>query len=128
MADAARKIDEQEHSDVRRSARASVYVNVDITSEHNFWTDMTMNIAEGGVFVATHQEVPLGTVLVVNMMLPRERAAIVAFAEVRWTRAYSGQADVPPGLGLAFVHVEDDGLTRIRRFLATVREPLFFED
>lgn len=127
MAEAARKIDD-ENSHVRRSARASVYVNVDITSEHNFWTDMTMNIAEGGVFVATHQEVPLGTVLVVHMMLPHERAAIIALAEVRWTRAYSGQADVPPGLGLAFAHVEDDGLARIRRFVATVREPLFFEE
>lgn len=127
MAEAARKLDE-ENSHVRRSARASVYVNVDITSEHNFWTDMTMNIAEGGVFVATHQEVPRGTVLVVHMMLPRERVALIALAEVRWTRAYSGQADVPPGLGLAFVHVEGDGLERIRRFVATVREPLFFEE
>jgi uncharacterized protein (TIGR02266 family) len=87
-----------------------------------------MNMSEGGLFVATHNCVPVGTRLVLNMVLPFEDEPIVTLVEVRWTRAYSGQDDVPPGLGLQFVDADPPALAKIRKFVSTVREPLFYED
>ena len=112
----------------RGDGRTAVYANVDLHSEHNFWSGITMNMSEGGLFVATHNFVPVGTLLVLNIMLSQEREPLVMLVEVRWTRPYSGQEDVPPGLGLQFVDGDAASLAKIRKFVATIREPLLFED
>jgi uncharacterized protein (TIGR02266 family) len=101
---------------------------VDLSSEHNFWSGLTMNMSDGGLFVATHNIVPVGTELVLNMVLPFEGEPIVLLSKVRWTRPYSAQDDVPPGLGLQFVEPDASALAKVKRFVATVREPLFFDD
>jgi uncharacterized protein (TIGR02266 family) len=127
MGDAARNLDPEMRPDARRAARACVYVSIDIFSDHNFWTGLTMNMSEGGVFVATHHAVPVGTTLVLNMTLPFERDPIVTLAEVRWTRLFSDSDDCPPGLGLQFHALDPSSLAKIRKFVTTVREPLLFE-
>lgn len=128
MAYAAEKLEADFHASTRRTPRASVYVSMDVFSEHNFWTGLTMNMSEGGVFVATHHEVPVGTVLVTHMSLPFEEEPVVILAEVRWRRPLSDDPDSPPGLGLQFVDASDDAVSKIRRFVSTVRDPLFFEE
>lgn len=113
--------------DTRVVPRASVQVAVDIASEHNFWTGITMNISEGGVFVATHRLEPKGASLVVELTLPEDEKPILALAEVRWTRDYTESSDAPPGLGLKFVSIDSSALERIRAFVERVREPILFE-
>jgi uncharacterized protein (TIGR02266 family) len=125
LRDSRRLEPREEH---RGAARAAVYANVDLHSEHNFWSGLTMNMSEGGLFVATHNFVPVGAVLVLHITLGQEKEPLVLLAEVRWTRAYSGQEDVPPGLGLQFIDTDQAALAMIRKFVATIREPLFFED
>jgi uncharacterized protein (TIGR02266 family) len=105
----------------------SVHVEIDVYSEHNFWSGITMNVSEGGVFVATHRYEAPGTTLIVDMDIPGESEPLVALAEVCWSRSFSGDSDVPPGLGLQFVHIEEDSLAKIRRFVERVREPMLFE-
>lgn len=114
--------------DTRAEPRAAVYASVDLFSENNFWSGLTMNMSDGGVFVATHNVVPVGTVLVLNLLLPFEKEPVITLAQVRWSRAYTGQADVPPGLGLQFVDTDTKSLAKIRKFVATMREPLFYDE
>lgn len=115
--------------EARATIRHSVHVEVDLFSEHNFWSGLTMNMSEGGLFVATHHTLPLGVRVMLNMTLPTDDLEpIVAIAEVRWTRAYSEQDDIPPGLGLQFVDLDPRSLSRIRRFVTTLRTPLLFDD
>jgi uncharacterized protein (TIGR02266 family) len=130
MGEAARNLDLDLDlgDETRAEPRAAVYASVDLFSEHNFWSGLTMNMSEGGLFVATHNVVPVGTTLVLHMLLPFEREPVVTLAQVRWTRAYTDQHDVPPGLGLQFVDPDAKSLKKIKKFVATVREPLFFED
>lgn len=131
MADAARQIEEtnqDDKADSRVQPRAEVHVDIDIFSEHNFWAGFSMNVSEGGVFVATHANVPVGTMLIVHLNLPGEADPLVTLAEVRWSRAYTGQADVPPGLGLQFVALDAATAQKVRAFVEKVREPLFYDD
>ena len=51
----------------RLAPRADVQIAIDLGSEHNFWSGLTMNMSEGGVFVATFRDVPVGTTLSVEM-------------------------------------------------------------
>lgn len=128
MGEAARKVDQEFQTDTRESPRADVYASVDLFSEHNFWSGLTMNMSEGGLFVATHNVVPVGTRLVLHMVLPFENEPIVTLVDVRWTRSYTDQEDVPPGLGLQFIDTDPAALAKIRNFVSTVREPLFYDD
>lgn len=128
MGEAALKQDQELRSNERSKPRAAVYASVNLASEHQFWSGLTMNMSEGGLFVATHHVVPVGATLELNMKLPWEREPIVTLVEVRWVREYSGQDDVPPGLGLKFINTDEKSLAKIRRFVATIREPLFFDE
>ncbi len=114
-------------SQMRRSARANAYLCIDLCSEHNFWTGLTMNLSEGGVFVATHVILPPGTLVGLHLELPRSPQRIMTLGEVRWSRAYTGNDDVPPGLGIQFVGLDETSLAAIRKFVTTIREPLLFE-
>ena len=112
---------------MRKTARANAYLCIDLCSEHNFWTGLTMNLSEGGVFVATHEILPPGALVAIHLELPRHRPRIMTLGEVRWSRAYTGDDDVPPGLGIQFVGLDEPSLTAIRRFVTTIREPMVFE-
>lgn len=114
-------------SQMRRSARANAYLCIDLCSEHNFWTGLTMNLSEGGVFVATHVILPAGALVGLHLELPRSPQRIMTLGEVRWSRAYTGNDDVPPGLGIQFVGLDEPSLEAIRRFVTTIREPLLYE-
>ena len=114
-------------SETRGALRANVYLSVDVFAGHDFWTGLTMNMSEGGLFVATHNALPeVGSMVVLNINIPFEDEAVVALAEVRWTRANTDD-DAPPGLGLQFVDLSAGSLEKIARFVTTVREPLSFE-
>jgi uncharacterized protein (TIGR02266 family) len=115
-----------EEKEDRQHARANVNGEIDIYSETNFWTGLTMNISEGGVFVATHMLLPMGAMVVLNLTLEGE--TIATLGQVRWTRDFCVDSDVPPGIGIQFVNLDKRMLFAIRRFMATVREPLLFED
>lgn len=128
---AALKIQPDEDFGVRTnervSPRAVAYLCIDLCSEHNFWTGLTMNISEGGVFVATHVILKPGSLVGLHLELPNHGARVMTLGEVRWTRAYTGDDDVPPGLGIKFVGLDLAALSAIRKFVMTIREPILFE-
>lgn len=109
----------------RKHPRANAYLCIDLCSEHDFWTGLTMNISEGGVFVATHLLLDPGTLVSLHLALPSAR--VLTLGEVRWRREYSGDDDVPPGMGVRFVGLDAAALQALRNFIVTVREPLLFE-
>lgn len=109
----------------RKHPRANAYLCIDLCSEHNFWTGLTMNISEGGVFVATHVLLDPGTVVSMHLVLPQAR--ILTLGEVRWRREYTGDDDVPPGMGIQFVKLDPTSLKAVRDFVTKIREPILFE-
>ena len=113
---------------MRRTPRANAYLCIDLCSEHNFWTGLTMNLSEGGVFVATHVLLPTGSLVGLHLELPPTTSQrIMTLGEVKWSRAYTGNDDVPPGLGIQFVGLDEPSLLAIRRFVTTIREPFVVE-
>lgn len=112
--------------DERKSPRAVAYLCIDLCSQHNFWTGLTLNISEGGVFVATHVLLEPGSLVGLHLELPNNQR-VMTLGEVRWSRSYGGDDDVPPGLGIKFVGLDLAGLSAIRKFMKTIREPILFE-
>jgi uncharacterized protein (TIGR02266 family) len=112
--------------ELRRELRFVAQVEVDFQSDSHFYTGLSENLSEGGLFIATYDVRPVGTEMDVVVRLPGHGEPIRTRGTVRWIREFSESSDAAPGMGL-HLSLDDAALPRIRRFLST-RPPLFFDD
>jgi uncharacterized protein (TIGR02266 family) len=92
--------------------------------EAQFFAGLSLDISEGGLFVATYHVLPLGTQLGLRFELP-DGTEIQARGEVRWIRRPHAHED-RPGLGIAFTELSAEALEKIVAYCET-RPPLYFE-
>ena len=102
--------------------RARLETEVSLTSESQFFSDLSGDISEGGLFVATYRAVAVGTVIDIEFSLPD--GPVRAVGRIQWTRP--GGLDLPPGLGIAFVALAEEDRRRIQLFCER-RSPLYCE-
>lgn len=113
-------------ADQRGSKRIAVAVDVSMETPHNFYMGLTENLSEGGLFVATYDDVPLGTELELRLSLPGS-PPIKTRGIVRWIREHTQfTEDVVPGVGLEMVDLSEADTQAIRKFLAD-RDPIYYE-
>ena len=113
--------------DPRRSVqRFSIDTEIGFQSESNFYTGFTEDISEGGLFLATFDCRPVGSMLYINFTLPNGELVSVE-GIVRWVRDYNRSTpDTTPGMGVQFTSLAEEHRSAINRFL-TQREPMFYE-
>jgi uncharacterized protein (TIGR02266 family) len=113
----------------RRSVdRLAIEVAVDFVSEHNFFAGFSLNVSEGGLFVATHMHQPVGTKVAITLALPDDGEPLALMAEVRWIREHKDDSEASAGMGLRFLALSPEAEARIQSFVKRVRDPLFFEE
>jgi uncharacterized protein (TIGR02266 family) len=105
------------------SARLRLDAELSLTSESQFFSDLSGDIAEGGLFVATYRHIALGTVVDLDLAFPD--GSVTAIGRVRWVRPVG--FDLPPGLGLELVALSEGVRKRIEHF-CRVRPPLYYEE
>ncbi|MEM9691624.1 MAG: TIGR02266 family protein, partial [Myxococcota bacterium] len=88
----------------RAAPRYRVELEIDFTTEHNFYQGFVENLSEGGLFVATHQLKPIGEMIQFNIDLAG--AHVMGLGEVRWTREANEETGQTPGMGLRFVRLD----------------------
>ncbi len=116
--------------DQRKSPRVDYEVEVDVTSEDNFFTGFIRNISSGGLFIHTHDPLPIGREINVRFTVPTIRDPVTARAVVRWVRSYGSHApDSVPGMGVQFLDVlPSEAIRAINEFIEKRREPEFFDE
>lgn len=111
----------------RASPRASLSAEVDLSSDTNFFSGFSTDIAAGGLFIATLTVLEIGSTVTVKFTLP-DRTEISATGEVRWARVLDERApQVLPGMGIQFLDLSPKAKASIENFIAQ-REPMFFPD
>lgn len=111
----------------RQFVRHDVQVSVDFASEHNFYTGLSNDLSEGGLFIATIDILPIGAPIDLTLTLPGGHA-IQARGQVRWVRDYNDNTpEVAPGMGVQFTQLPGTDSTAIQRFLLE-REPFLYCD
>lgn len=109
----------------RASQRVAVGVDIHLASDSHFFSGLSGDISEGGLFLSTYRSLPVGSAVEIEFSLPGSGTPLHARGEVRWLREHStGQ---PQGVGIAFDHLEEDDRERIHRF-CTMRPPLYYDD
>lgn len=110
----------------RPKSRASLVAEVSATSESNFYTGISGDIDEGGVFIATDLNHQPGTLIDLTLSLPGNTPLRLA-GEVRWIREYSEfTADMAPGLGVGLFNLPAEARRAITGFMIA-RQPLFYD-
>lgn len=110
---------------VERKKRVRVQVGVDLNTATNFFVGTSLNLSEGGLFVATRAEVPVGTEVDLSFTLPTG-ASIQMRGAVRWRRAPDDRMPlVTAGVGVQFVDASEEALEQVRLFIEQ-RDPLVY--
>lgn len=100
-------------------------VRLRLDSEANLYSGLIED-TPSGVFVPTYRSHPLGTLVAVALDVPGRDDLLVVNTVVRWHRDETEGSDVPPGMGLEFLHVAGKARALLQRF-ALRRPPLLFE-
>lgn len=111
----------------RTAQRIDVEIEVTLTGPHTFFSGLTMDISEGGVFVATHQIFPIGTEFRMILFLGKEKLEIDSL--VVWVRGEDSAmiSGEEPGMGLKFIKLDSRSLAVISEFIKK-REPILYDD
>jgi uncharacterized protein (TIGR02266 family) len=108
----------------RKSDRTPFLADLEFGEDAQFFTGLSLDISEGGLFVATYTEIPLGTRLVLCFDLP-DGTAVEARGEVKWRRSAVVDGE-RPGIGIAFTELPDEARRRIAE-LCERHSPLYFD-
>ncbi len=111
----------------RAHQRTSLKASVHMTSETNFYTGFTNDIGEGGLFVATHQVLPMDSVIELEFSIPGRPEPIKAEGKVRWVREYNELSDAEPGMGIQFEALAKGDAEQIQTFVGR-RDSIFYDD
>jgi uncharacterized protein (TIGR02266 family) len=112
---------------VSKGPRTAMEANVGATTESNFYVGFSGEISEGGVFVATYNVVPIGSLIEVLVTLPGGFEAKLP-GKVRFVRdPMDFSMDSEPGVGVAFEALPDKDRELILRFIRK-RPPMFYDD
>lgn len=86
-------------------------VVVDKANDNNFFTGLTGEISDGGLFVATHNVLPVGTRVALKVYLPE--GTLKALGQVSWVRK------APGGMGIRMTDLNLAEQEPVLRWLAT---------
>ena len=111
----------------RLHERVPLTVEVTLESEHNFYTGVSNDISEGGVFVASYMPPPVGSMVELSLMLPGSSEAFTMMGIVRWVRDIKAACEgYPAGCGIEWVDVSEPAMRLIQRFVHQ-RETILYE-
>ncbi len=111
----------------RASPRVSIDADIGFQSETNFYTGFSEDISSGGLFIATYDISPMGSLININFTLP-DGHLVTASGKVCWVREFNDATpDTMPGMGIQFQTLSLEDKQAISRFIEQ-RQPMFYEE
>ena len=115
------RVQDEEEANRRRSMRLALHANVTLRSETNFFSCMTENISDGGIFVATLSPPAIGESVKLQISVEGEGGIIVE-GIVRWLRS---SEDGYSGCGIQFQNLSPAAKAAVDELVTNIhRDPL----
>jgi uncharacterized protein (TIGR02266 family) len=112
----------------REHLRIPMAVGVSLSSDHNFYVGWSENISEGGLFVVTHELLPVGTRVEVTLEVAGQLEPTTLTCQVCWHRKTDElTSDCEPGMGLSFLDLAPETEEKIQTFVSVRREAMFID-
>jgi uncharacterized protein (TIGR02266 family) len=114
-------------SEKRKFKRFQIVIEIGIHTKSNFFTGLTNDISEGGLFVQTYDIQPIGTELEVQILLPGMEEPAKIATMVTWIREPLDMGeDDQAGMGLKLVNPHPILKRAIKKYVRR-HEPLFYD-
>lgn len=108
--------------DERRSARRlPIEVDVEVEGAAQRFRAVSLDLSIGGMFVGTHELIPIGAQVMLSFKLPNG-SELEVLGTVQWRKSEGGA-----GLGVAFFCLDPEIKATLERF-CSVREPLYLAE
>lgn len=112
--------DEDSKASERRkdSPRASVEIEVDLSTLGVYYLTKIVNISSGGAFICHPDIKPIGTLLKISFKLPFDSYLIETEAQVTWSYKQAGKAKPSStGMGVKFLEIKSDDQKKIQAYI-----------
>lgn len=107
----------------RESTRTPLTTDVHLQfGETELMVGQTANISVGGMFVAARSPRPVGTLLRFEILIPSIEEPLRGLGEISWIRVRAEGVGCPPGMGIQFRHLDDDGQAQLEEHLQRAEE------
>jgi uncharacterized protein (TIGR02266 family) len=101
----------------RSAPRVPVRMQVEIEEDVREKELTCINISDGGLYLRTRTPLADASVIHISFQLPHDSEKIKIAAEVVRTLAPGAQPETEPGMGLRFLDITGDQLSRIRNYV-----------
>ena len=115
--------------DRRRTNRANVDwdLEVDVEGENVVYTGLIKDISTGGVFIATREPLPTGTVMSLRFSFPNLPEAVRVNSRVQWVRDHFSESSRATGMGVQFLDLPEHIRARMNEYIAD-KSVLMYEE
>lgn len=120
-------LDQESAIAARRYDRVSMRAQVDLHSCDNFYTGLSENISEGGLFIRTDAPLAVGDELDIDLLI-MDYGPYTYRCRVMWVRQSEPGSGLPNGMGCSFVDLPEDHRTFLQQFIdSRLRESLYYD-
>jgi len=104
----------------RKEPRYALHIKIRFGQERDkMFTDYTVNVNTGGLYVSSSRLLPVGTLLFVEFILPGNDKIINCKARVAWVNKGNSpiKRDLPAGMGLGFIGISLEEMNVVRDYI-----------
>ena len=103
----------------RIGARVSGKISISFKKADDFFRAYIANLGEGGLFIHTTKNLPVGSLLDLEFSLPDSNQAITTKGKVVWARPQDMSTEkMPPGMGIQFIAINPNDNELLKNYLA----------
>ena len=102
----------------RIGERVSGKISISFKRASDFFKAYIANLGEGGLFIHTTKDLPVGSLLDLEFSLPDSDQVITAKGRVMWVRPQDMSTEkMPPGMGIQFIDMNPNDKKLLKNYL-----------
>lgn len=106
----------------RIGKRVSGKINISFKKADDFFKSYIANFGQGGLFIHTTKNLPVGSLLDLEFNLPDSNQEITTKGKVMWIRPQDMSTEkMPPGMGIQFMNMNPNDSKLLKNYLAKFR-------
>jgi len=103
----------------RSGERVRGKISISFKKAGDFLKSYIANLGEGGLFIHTTKNLPVGSLLYLEFSLPDSNQAITTKGKVAWIRSQDMSTEkMPPGMGIQFIDMNPNDNELLKNYLA----------
>jgi uncharacterized protein (TIGR02266 family) len=103
----------------RSGERVSGKISVSFKRASDFFKAYIANLGEGGIFIHTTKDLPVGSILDLEFSLPESDQVINTKGKVMWVRPQDMSTEkIPPGMGIQFIDMNPNDKQLLKQYVA----------